>query len=112
MPTPYDHIPEELKKQAQADASPKKEEKKKADKITGAEKSQKRLFKYRRGGVVLSEDEVKEIKAGRKKLRREMKARGIKSKRHCRFPKSLQWRFVLSFYRRAASLVLRFRQTK
>ena len=81
MPTPYDHIPEELKKQAQADSSPKKEEKKKADKITGAEKSQKRLFKYRRGGVVLSEDEVKEIKAGRKKLRREMKARGIKSKR-------------------------------
>ena len=28
MPTPYDHIPEELKKQAQVDASPKKEEKK------------------------------------------------------------------------------------
>ena len=81
MPTPYDHIPEELKKQAQVDASPKKEEKKTADKITGAEKSQKRLFKYRRGGVVLSEDEVKEIKSGRKKLRREMKARGIKSKR-------------------------------
>ena len=81
MPTPYDHIPEELKKQAQVDASPKKEEKKTADKITGAEKSQKRLFKYRRGGVILSEDEVKEIKAGRKKLRREMKARGIKSKR-------------------------------
>ena len=27
MPTPYDHIPEELKKQAQADASPKKAEK-------------------------------------------------------------------------------------
>ena len=38
--------------------------------------------------------------------------RGIKIKRHCRFPKSLQSRFVLSFYRRAASLVLRFRQIK
>jgi len=44
------------------------------------EKKQHRLFKYKRAGVVLSEDEVKAIKAGRKKLRKEMRARGIKSK--------------------------------
>lgn len=49
--------------------------------ITGAEKEQKRLFKYKRAGVVLSEDEVQSIKAGRKKLRADMKAQGIKSKK-------------------------------
>ena len=51
------------------------------DKITGAERKQRRLFKKRRGGVVLSEDEVIAIKAGRKKLRAEMRAMGIKSKK-------------------------------
>ena len=51
------------------------------DKITGAEKNQRRLFKKRRGGVVLSEDEVIAIKAGRKKLRAEMRAMGIGSKK-------------------------------
>lgn len=45
------------------------------------EKKQHRLFKYRRAGVVLTEDEVKAIKVGRKKLRKEMRARGIKSKK-------------------------------
>lgn len=45
------------------------------------ERKQRRLFKKRRAGIVLSEDEVKAIKAGRKKLRKEMKARGIKSKK-------------------------------
>lgn len=38
------------------------------------------IFKRRRGGVVLSREQVKEIKEGRKKLRKEMKARGIKSR--------------------------------
>ena len=56
------------------------EEKKKKEKI-GAEKEQKRLFKKKRGGQVLSEDEVKVIKAGRKKLRKEMKKMGIRSKK-------------------------------
>lgn len=51
------------------------------DHITGAEKSQKRLFKYKRAGVTLSEDEVRAIKAGRKKLRADMRAQGIKSKK-------------------------------
>lgn len=36
---------------------------------TGGERKQKRLIKYRRANVVLTEDEVQEIKAGRKKLR-------------------------------------------
>ena len=49
--------------------------------ITGAEKSQKRLFKHKRAGVTLSEDEARTIKEGRKKLRAEMRARGIKSKK-------------------------------
>lgn len=53
----------------------------KPPKITGEEKAQKRIFKKKRAGVVLSEDEVKAIKEGRKKLRKEMKARGIKSRR-------------------------------
>ncbi|MBR6682084.1 MAG: hypothetical protein IKL40_03770 [Clostridia bacterium] len=44
-------------------------------------KKQKRLFKYKRAGVVLTENEVREIKAGRKKLRRDMREAGIKSKK-------------------------------
>jgi hypothetical protein len=46
------------------------------------ETKQRRLFfKRRRAGVVLSREEVKAIKAGRKKLRKEMKDRGIRSRR-------------------------------
>ena len=37
------------------------------------EKKQKRLFKKKRGGQILTENEVREIRAGRKKLRKEMK---------------------------------------
>ena len=107
MPTPFDFIPDEVKKEAanaassdgkQKPQSPREKggtaaggtppqgeaprgEKEKEPKITGEEKKQHRLFKYRRAGVVLSEDEVKAIKAGRKKLRKEMRARGIRSKR-------------------------------
>lgn len=44
-------------------------------------KSQRRLFKKTRAGVVLTRDEVKAIKAGRRKLRREMRQRGLKSRR-------------------------------
>ena len=45
-----------------------------------AERRQHRLFKKKRAGVVLTEDQVQEIKAGRKKLRRDLRAKGIKSK--------------------------------
>lgn len=44
-------------------------------------KAQKRLFKKKRAGVVLTEDEVKEIKAGRKRIRKELRAQGIKSRK-------------------------------
>lgn len=53
----------------------------KPPKITGAEKAQRGPFKKRRAGQILSKDEVKAIKVGRKKLRAEMRARGIKGKR-------------------------------
>ena len=49
-------------------------------KITGEEKKQWWLFKKKRAGVVLSKDEVKAIKAGRKKLRKEMREKGLKGK--------------------------------
>lgn len=51
------------------------------DKALGEEKQQFRLFRKKRAGIVLTKDQVKEIKAGRKKLREEMKARGIKSRK-------------------------------
>lgn len=55
--------------------------KEKKDKFYGAEKEQKRLFKKKRAGQVLSENEVQDIRAGRKKLRREMRAMGIRSRK-------------------------------
>lgn len=73
------HEPEEGKKRASSAPQPDKPPKE--PKITGAEKKQHRLFKKRRGGVVLTKDEVKEIKAGRKKLRKDMRAQGIKSRK-------------------------------
>ena len=91
MAGPYDYIPDDIKKEAAADSEGKQKKtakpgsaaggKGKEPKITGEEKPQRRiLFKKKRAGTVLSRDEVKAIKAGRKKLRKEMKARGIKSK--------------------------------
>lgn len=89
MPTPYDLIPEEVKKEAvkEAETPPKPKHRQEdvglaaEDKHIGAERKQRRLFKRRRAGVVLSREEVRAIKIGRKKLRREMKARGIRSRR-------------------------------
>ena len=98
MQTPYDQVPEDVLKQAAEDAEEKKQEEKekkeaekqhKKDFYKGdfkpdpnlAEHRQRRIFKRRRAGVVLSREEVKAIKEGRKKLRKEMKGRGIKSKK-------------------------------
>lgn len=87
MAGPFDHIPEEVKRAAAEDAAPKTGGTKTAKRPpvdkppTGGEKKQKRLFKYRRANTVLTEDQVKEIKAGRKKLRREMKQQHIYSKK-------------------------------
>lgn len=79
---PYDSIPEELKKAAaeppkQPSAQSKTGKKPRA---AGTEKPQNSPFKKKRAGVVLSRDEVRQIKDGRKKLRKELKARGIKSR--------------------------------
>ena len=54
---------------------------KKRTQFAEGEQPQRRLFfKKTRAGVVLSREEVKAIKVGRKKLRKEMRARGLKSK--------------------------------
>ena len=45
------------------------------------EHRQRRLFKRTRAGVVLTREEVKEIKKGRKKLRKERRRAGIKKKK-------------------------------
>ncbi|MBR5559102.1 MAG: hypothetical protein IKU72_02515 [Oscillospiraceae bacterium] len=56
--------------------------KKKAPEFPEGEHPQRRfLFKKKRAGVELSREQVSAIKAGRKKLRKEMRARGLKSKR-------------------------------
>lgn len=49
--------------------------------VVGAEKKQKGPFKKRRGGVELTQDQVNEIKAGRKKLRQDLRAAGIRDKK-------------------------------
>ncbi len=85
-------------------------------------KKQRGLFKKRRGGVVLSKDEVLEIKAGRKKLREELRAVGEKDKKEFELTASslglyfdknkawalLKWFFVarLAWILLAAALVL------
>ncbi len=109
MPDPYSVIPEELKKQAISDAAggrkkpntqPKKEAPSSSPKPEGAspkpgdpskklgdpskkdsEKPRRSLFRRRRAGILLSREEVKAIKKGRKELRKEMVSRGIKSKK-------------------------------
>ena len=45
------------------------------------DREQTRLFKYKRANQVLTEGEVRAIKIGRKKLRAELRAKGIKSKK-------------------------------
>ena len=60
------------------------EEKIKKTKDTQAprpEKKQVGPFKKRRGGIELTEDEVAQIKAGRKKLRKDLREAGIRSKK-------------------------------
>ena len=89
MAEPFEYIPDDIKKEAVAESGNKPRQKKpakgskktKEPELTPAEKPQRRLFKKKRAGVALSRDEIKAIKAGRRKLRKEMKARGLKSKR-------------------------------
>ena len=94
MASPYDHIPDEIKREA-ADAVPTVT-KKKAAEAHAAEPAEdkaedrrgkkpkakgKALFRRTRAGVLLTHQEVKELQEGRKKLRKEMKARKIYTKR-------------------------------
>lgn len=105
MAQPFDHIPEEIKRAALDDSAPKdkaaKETAPRQDPPTATEepaapdkpekgrkkreippdRKQRRLIKYRRANVELTEAEVREIKAGRKKLRRDMKKQRIYNKK-------------------------------
>lgn len=67
-------MPMEMKKQ-----SPPGEEQR--PESVPKEKRQKHPFKKTRAGIHLTVDEVKAIRAGRKKLRKELRKRGIKSKK-------------------------------
>ncbi len=96
MPTPYDYIPDEVKKElAQEGKAPEPSgEKKKsaprrtddskpaADKKKGRDDAVERgPFKHTRANQPLTKQEVKEIKAGRKALRKEMKRQKIYTKK-------------------------------
>ena len=71
MAQPFDHIPQELKQAAAGDAAPPKPRRGRgkgpapAEASSGGGKSQRRPIKYKRANVVLTEDQVREIKAGR-----------------------------------------------
>lgn len=96
MPTPYDFVPEEVKKElAEQGQKPKtsggkkppKQHPPKADPpAPGGKKgrddaTERGPFKHTRANQPLTHREVKEIKAGRKQLRREMKRQKIYSKK-------------------------------
>ena len=53
----------------------------KKEKVAKEDRAQRRLFKKTRGGIVLTADEVKEIKDGRKKLRKELRKSGIRKRK-------------------------------
>ncbi len=57
------------------------DEKKISPEETPKPKPQRCLFKKKRAGIVLTADEVKHIKAERKKIRKELRAKGIKSRK-------------------------------
>lgn len=77
-------VREFLRQETERDAAEKgkKGAKSKPPPKTGGEgKPQRRIFKKTRAGIVLTREEVKEIKTGRKKLRRDMRRSGIKGRR-------------------------------
>lgn len=91
MATPYDHIPDEIKKEAAASSDPSPRRKAKPDvkappaasvkREIPPEERQRRLFKRTRANTELTRTEVQEIKDGRKKLRAEMRAQRIYTKK-------------------------------
>ena len=78
-----DDILEEAVKESSADDKKPTEKNSAPDSASNSagEHRQRGLFKKKRAGVVLSREEVKAIKQGRKKLRRELRRKGIRSKR-------------------------------
>lgn len=91
MAKPYENVPKEILKQvAEESAGEKKTGKTGKNKETktvetntdGASgKKQRRLIKKTRAGVELTRKEVSSIKQGRKKLRKELRKKGIRGKR-------------------------------
>lgn len=81
---PYGFVPDEILKeepQTQKSTSAGSAKGRATDqKNRAGERKQRRPFKKKRAGAVLSKSEVQEIKKGRKKLRKEMRAKGIKKK--------------------------------
>lgn len=70
-------------------------------------KKQRRLFKKKRSGEVLTREQVKAIKLGRQKLRKELRAQGIKSRQEFEltasalglyFDKNRFWGLLLWFF--------------
>lgn len=89
MANRYENIPDDVKTGAVNETEPQAPPKKKKsnpslaakEAANDSGKKQKRLRKRKRAGAVLTRDEVRAIKQGRKKLRKELRARGIKSKK-------------------------------
>ena len=79
-PRVQEYLRQQEKEPEKKKRKPSKKPPKKAPPTVDSGKAQRRLFKRTRAGVVLTRDEVKAIKAGRKKLRREMRERGLKEK--------------------------------
>lgn len=92
MPRPFQYVPEDVKKEAAQEADqPKPGKPKKVKKgpedlpnpLNGTEGGggrRRRPFQKTRANQALTREEVKAIKRGRKKLRKEMRARGIKGR--------------------------------
>lgn len=78
-------VQEYLRREAEGEGEKRAKEKQKPAEPAAPQadsgKAQRRIFKKTRAGVTLTRDEVKAIKKGRRKLRREMRGRGIKTRR-------------------------------
>ena len=83
MPKPGDNVPEEYLRAAVEDSKPVKPDMVQKPPKAGIPEGhhpQRRIFKRTRGGQVLSREQLAEIKAGRRKLRADMRKQGIRSK--------------------------------
>ena len=81
-PRVQEYLRQEEEEKAKKKQKPKPAPKpfKKAPVTEDSGKKQRRLFKKTRAGVTLTRDEVRAIKAGRKRLRKELRERGLKKR--------------------------------